>query len=153
MKKLLPLLLVLIFIFTLAACSGENGGQKDGKVTDSNASETSIVSEKYADSEFCGVWINADTKKETVEFELKADGTAVMREKDAGTWEPTDEGIKITVTADGKETEMNGYFIIAGDGFAARYNDANLHYIEDGKGEKQLEIMLTENTCVDCIKK
>ena len=67
MKKLLPLLLVLIFIFTFAACSGENGGQKDGKVTDSNASETSIVSEKYADSEFCGVWINADTKEETVE--------------------------------------------------------------------------------------
>lgn len=150
MKKYSLFILCILLIFTLAACSDENGGKTAGKVTDSNASE---ASGKYADSEYCGVWINADTQEETVEFELKADGSAVMREKDAGTWEPTDEGIKITVTADGKETEMNGYFIIAGDGFAARYNDENLHYIEDGKGEKQLEIMLTENTCVDCTKK
>ena len=30
--------------------------------------------------------------------------------------------------------------------------DANMHYLDEG-GVLQLEIMLTENTCVDCVKK
>ena len=54
---------------------------------------------------------------------------------------------------DGESREMKGYFVISGDGFVARATPENQHYLDDGKGELQLEIMLTENTCIDCVKK
>ena len=153
MKKFSFCILCVLFIFTLGSCSGKNDGKTEGKATNSNISESSTVSEKYADSEFAGVWYNADSAEEKVEFELNADGTATFRGESTGTWEPNDvDGITVKVTVDGKETTMNGYFVIAGEGFVARYNEENQHYIDDGEGEKQLEVMITENTCVDCIK-
>jgi hypothetical protein len=57
------------------------------------------------------------------------------------------------INVDKKETVMTGYFVISGEGFVARATEENMHYLDESKGELQLEIMLTEKTCVDCVKK
>lgn len=150
MKRTVLICLSCLILIMFASCSQNNTTNGE---TEPENTESTAAADIYADSEFTGVWYNADSTEEKVEFELNADGTATFRGESTGTWEPNDvDGITVKVTVDGKETTMNGYFVIAGDGFVARYNEENQHYIDDGEGEKQLEVMITENTCVDCIK-
>lgn len=139
MKKFtLALILILSFIF-LFGCAEKNNA----------------VPAKYEGSEFLGKWYNADTNEEVLICELLADGTAIYEGVHNGTWSDNGEDITIIVKKDKEkeDTVMTGYFVISGDGFVARANEQNQHYLDEGKGELQLEIMLTENTCVDCVKK
>lgn len=137
MFRTISLILAITMIFSCACC-GKTTPQKDAK---------------YKDSKYVGKWYNADSPEETLVYELKDDGTATYEGKHKGTWEETDNGISIVITKDKKEVKMTGYFIIAGKGFVARVTPENQHYLDEGKGELQLEFMLTEKTCVDCIKK
>jgi RNA polymerase sigma factor (sigma-70 family) len=68
-------------------------------------------------------------------------------------WEELNEEILVKLTIDGEAKEIKGYFVISGVGFVARATPENQHYLDEGKGELQLEFMLTENTCIDCVKK
>ncbi|MBR2876764.1 MAG: hypothetical protein IKC01_06480 [Clostridia bacterium] len=86
-------------------------------------------------------------------IELKADGSAIYQGTHKGTWKDNTDNISINVKIDGKDTAMTGYFVISGEGFVARATDENMHYLDEGKGELQLEIMLTDKTCVDCVKR
>ncbi len=138
-------LLISVFLFT--SCNSS----KDAQTTTDTASTTQQVPGKYADSEYIGTWYNADAE-EVLICTLKYDGTAIFKDDNNATWEETQAGITVTATVDGKETTMEGYFVIAGDGYVARATEANMHYLDEG-GTMQLEIMLTENTCVDCVKK
>ena len=108
---------------------------------------------KYEGSKFVGKWYNAYSVGDIAEFELNADGSAVYKGETKGTWTENNEEIVIKMKIDDEAREMKGYFVIAGDGFVARATPENQHYLDEGKGELQLEIMLTENTCVDCVKK
>ncbi len=136
--KIIKIFSVLMAILMLCSCT---------------ANSTSDDTGKYANSKYTGVWYNADSADEKLVYELKADGTAIYEGTHKGVWEETDNGISITITKDKKEVKMTGYFVIAGDGFVARATEQNQHYLDEGKGELQLEIMLTKNTCVDCVKK
>lgn len=137
--KFLSLIMATLLLFLCGSCSL---GKADTEDTD-----------KYTNSKYTGVWYNADSADEKLVYELKADGTAIYEGTHKGVWEETDNGISITITKDKKEVKMTGYFVIAGDGFVARATEQNQHYLDEGKGELQLEIMLTKNTCVDCVKK
>lgn len=136
--KIIKIFSVLMAILLLCSCT---------------ANSTSDDTGKYANSKYTGVWYNADSADEKLVYELKADGTAIYEGTHKGVWEETDNGISITITKDKKEVKMTGYFVIAGDGFVARATEQNQHYLDEGKGELQLEFMLTKNTCVDCVKK
>lgn len=136
--KIIKIFSVLMAILMLCSCT---------------ANSTSDDTGKYANSKYTGVWYNADSADEKLVYELKADGTAIYEGTHKGVWEETDNGISITITKDKKEVKMTGYFVIAGDGFVARATEQNQHYLDEGKGELQLEFMLTKNTCVDCVKK
>ena len=144
--KYFSLLMVSALLLCFCAC-----GNTQGDTT--NPSESVSVSQIYDGSEYLGKWYNADTAEETLVMELKADGSAIYQGTHKGVWEETTDGISIKVNVDKKETVMTGYFVISGEGFVARATDENLHYLDEGKGELQLEIMLTEKTCVDCVKK
>lgn len=144
--KYFSLLMVSALLLCFCAC-----GNTQGDTT--NLSESVSVSQIYDGSEYLGKWYNADTAEETLVMELKADGSAIYQGTHKGVWEETTDGISIKVNVDKKETVMTGYFVISGEGFVARATDENLHYLDEGKGELQLEIMLTEKTCVDCVKK
>ena len=106
---------------------------------------------KYADSEYLGSWYNADADQALI-CTLNDDGTAIFKDDKKATWEENATGITITATVDGEKVNMEGYFVISGEGYVARATDANMHYLDED-GTLQLEIMLTENTCVDCVKK
>ena len=136
--KIIKIFSVLMTILMLCSCTANSTSEDTGK---------------YANSKYTGVWYNADSADEKLVYELKADGTAIYEGTHKGVWEETDNGISITITKDKKEVKMTGYFVIAGDGFVARATEQNQHYLDEGKGELQLEIMLTKNTCVDCVKK
>ena len=136
--KIIKIFSVLMTILMLCSCTANSTSEDTGK---------------YAKSKYTGVWYNADSADEKLVYELKADGTAIYEGTHKGVWEETDNGISITITKDKKEVKMTGYFVIAGDGFVARATEQNQHYLDEGKGELQLEIMLTKNTCVDCVKK
>jgi hypothetical protein len=136
--KIIKIFSVLMAILMLCSCTANSTSEDTGK---------------YANSKYTGVWYNADSADEKLVYELKADGTAIYEGTHKGVWEETDNGISITITKDKKEVKMTGYFVIAGDGFVARATEQNQHYLDEGKGELQLEIMLTKNTCVDCVKK
>ena len=148
MKKLFLILTVFSLLICLCACSGGNG--------DSNTTTAPTTTEKtpgkYANSKYLGTWYNADSAKEELICTLNDDGTATFKGDTKASWEEAQAGITITATVDGAQTSMEGYFVIAGEGYVARATDANMHYLDEG-GVLQLEIMLTENTCVDCIKK
>ena len=105
---------------------------------------------KYANSEYVGTWNNADGDKRFI-CTLNDDGSAIFKEDKKATWEETATGIIIHTTTEDKAQALEGYFVIAGEGYVARATEANMHYLDEG-GVKQLEIMLTENTCVDCTK-
>lgn len=136
--KIIKIFSVLMAILMLCSCTANSTSEDTGK---------------YANSKYTGVWYNADSADEKLVYELKADGTAIYEGTHKGVWEETDNGISITITKDKKEVKMTGYFVIAGDGFVARATEQNQHYLDEGKGELQLEFMLTKNTCVDCVKK
>ena len=136
--KIIKIFSVLMAFLILCSCTANSTSEDTGK---------------YANSKYTGVWYNADSADEKLVYELKADGTAIYEGTHKGVWEETDNGISITITKDKKEVKMTGYFVIAGDGFVARATEQNQHYLDEGKGELQLEFMLTKNTCVDCVKK
>lgn len=146
-KVIIPLLIVALAatLFVFAGC-GNNTGATTTETT------TEKAPGKYAESEYLGSWYNADADEEELICTLNDDGTATFRGDAKATWEETQAGITITATVDGAQATMEGYFVIAGDGYVARATDANMHYLDEG-GTLQLEIMLTENTCVDCVKK
>jgi hypothetical protein len=152
MKKIVIPILIFALVFSIFLFTG------CGKSTDSST-ETKATTEattakapgKYADSEYLGNWYNAEAN-ETFICKLNDDGTAIFKDDKKASWEETAGGLTITTTVEGESKTLNGYFVIAGDGFVARATEANMHYLDEG-GELQLEIMLTENTCVDCIKK
>ncbi len=142
--KILRIFSIMLVILLLCSCS-------QATTTDDAGNEANLP---FADSQYLGKWYNADTKEEMLIMELNADGTALYQGTHKGTWkENATNDITINLVIDEKETTMTGYFVISGDGFVARATDENMHYLEDGKGELQLEIMLTEKTCVDCMKK
>jgi hypothetical protein len=141
MKKLFLTFMVLIMIFCFFGCSAPS--------TDTGVSTTS----KYENSQFVGKWYNTFSDSDTPDFEIKSDGTVIYKGDTNGTWDEKNDELIISLILDGKPTTMNGYFVISGDGFVARATDENRHYLDEGKGELQLEIMLTEKTCVDCVKK
>ena len=148
MKKRTPLLIVLLIasIFLFNGCN--NGSDVQATTV---APTTQKAPGKYADSKYLGSWYNADANEAFV-CTLKDDGTATFKEDKNATWAETATGITITSTVNGVKATMEGYFVIAGDGYVARATEANMHYLDEG-GTLQLEIMLTENTCVDCVKK
>ena len=148
MNKVISVILAFSLLATVAlftGCSSKQDAETTAPVT------TEKAPGKYADSEYLGSWYNADADEAFV-CTLNDDGTAVFKNDKKATWTEVDGGITITATVDGAETTMEGYFVIAGDGYVARATDANMHYLSEG-GTLQLEIMLTETTCVDCIKK
>lgn len=144
MKKLI---LIAILILTISCFFGCSVNKLEETTT------SAPTTEKYQNSKFLGKWYNTYSKDSVADFELKADGSAVYKGKTKGTWTEQGEEIVIKMKIDGESREMKGYFVISGDGFVARATPENQHYLDDGKGELQLEIMLTENTCIDCIKK
>ncbi len=149
MKKIIiPVLIAMLVasMFLLAGCDNKPDAQ-----TTTTETTTEKAPGKYADSEYLGSWYNADAEK-TFICKLKDDGTAIFKDDKKAKWEETEEGITITAKVDGKKATMKGYFVIAGDGYVARATDANMHYLDEG-GTLQLEIMLAQNTCVDCVKK
>lgn len=148
-RVIIPLLLafVLATFFLFSGC-----GNTAEKETTAAVTTTEKVPGKYADSEYLGAWYNADSPEKTLICKLNDDGTAKFKNDKKAKWTETDSGITITAKVDGKKTTMEGYFVIVGDGYAARKTEENMHYLDEG-GEVQLEIMLTETTCVDCVKK
>lgn len=153
MKKIISIMLVLSAVLALCACDKKKP-EDSTATTEKTTVETTAA--KYKDSKFLGKWYNADAAEEILVCELLADGTAIFEGSQKGTWVDNGDDITITVKKnkkDKKESTMTGYFVIAGDGFVARANEQNQHFLDEGKGELQLEIMLTENTCVDCVKK
>ena len=146
-------ILFVILISTICCLFGCSGDKTEENTSTTIASTTEKATEKYADSKFVGKWYNAFSKEKVADFELKADGTAVYKGKTKGKWSENGEEIVIKMKIDGEAREMKGYFVISGDGFVARATPENQHYLDDGEGELQLEIMLTENTCIDCVKK
>ena len=149
MKRIILIAVLILTIACLFGCSSD----KTEETTTTTAPSTEKATEKYADSKFVGKWYNAYSNEDTADFVLKADGSAVYKGKTKGKWVDNGEDIVIKLKIDGEAREMNGYFVISGDGFVARATPENQHYLDDGEGELQLEIMLTENTCIDCVKK
>ena len=148
MKKAFASILIITLLITAAFLTGCGNTAE----ADTTAPETTEKAPgKYADSEYLGSWYNADADEAFI-CTLNDDGTAVFKNDKNATWEEVAGGITITATVDGAATTMEGYFVIAGEGFVARATDANMHYLSEG-GTLQLEIMLTETTCVDCIQK
>lgn len=151
MKKYISILLVLIVVTLLCSCQANN--QNTETTATNTTTESTTKEEIYKDSQYLGKWYNADTAEEILVYEFLADGTAIYKGTHKGTWVDNGDDITIMVKKGKKEVAMTGYFVISGDGFVARANEENQHYLDDGEGELQLEIMLTENTCVDCVKK
>jgi hypothetical protein len=150
MKRFFCILLATLSVIGLCACGQHPTKDKETTTTEQGTEATTEAI--YADSKYLGKWYNADTVEEMLVCELNADGTAVYQGTYKGTWVENNDDITITISKDEEELIMNAYFVISGDGFVARATEANMHYLDEG-GELQLEIMLTENTCVDCIKK
>ena len=150
MKKIITLFLTIAVISSVLLFAGCKGDADNAPETTAPTT-TEKAPGKYADSEYVGEWCNADADKATI-CTLNDDGTAIFKDDKKATWEETEAGITITATVDGTKTTMEGYFVIAGEGYVARATDANMHYLDEG-GTLQLEIMLTDTTCVDCIKK
>ncbi len=148
MKKFILITALILTISCLFGCSGD---KKQDPTTTAPATEQ--VTGKYENSKFSGKWFNAYSAKDVADMELRTDGTAIYKGEAKGTWEEVGEEIVIKMKIDGEAREMKGYFIIAGDGFSCRATPDNQHYLDEGKGELQLEIMLTKNTCIDCVKK
>ena len=149
MKKLIITFLLIVLVIFVALFSGCNGNKTEAETT--TPETTQKLPGKYAESKYIGAWYNADADNSLI-CTLNDDGSAVFKDDKNATWEENESGIIITAIVDKKETKMEGYFVIAGEGYVARATDANMHYLNEG-GTLQLEIMLTESTCVDCIRK
>lgn len=152
MKKFVIPILIFALVFSMFLFTGcVKATDSSTKTKTTTEATTEKAPGKYANSEYLGSWYNAEAN-ETLICKLNDDGTATFKDDKKATWEETQAGITITTTVDGKKVTKEGYFVIAGEGYVARATEANMHYLDKG-GELQLEIMLTENTCVDCIKK
>jgi len=150
MKRFFIILLTLLMVALMCSC----GAKTENTTTTAPEADTTDTVEKNPADRFVGKWINADSAAKELKFELKEDGTAVYEGKTEGTWalkEGTEE-ITITMTIDDEKRSMDGYFIIAMDNYVCRATPENQHYLDDGEGVLELEVMLTENTCVDCVK-
>ena len=150
MKRLFIPVLIIALITSVLLFTG-CGNTTEAETSTTTEATTEKAPGKYADSEYLGTWYNADAE-DTLICKLNDDGTATFKDDTSATWEEVQNGITISATLDGESTTMNRYFVIAGDGYVARATEANMHFLDEG-GVMQLEIMLTENTCVDCIKK
>lgn len=150
MKKFIVSILMITLILSVILFAGCNGSNADAETT-SAPETTQKAPGKYSESKYLGSWYNADADKSLI-CTLNDDGTAIFKDDKKATWEETETGIAITATIDKTKTTMEGYFVIAGEGYVARATDANMHYLDEG-GSLQLEIMLTDTTCVDCVKK
>lgn len=148
MKKFVSILVLILSLSCLFGCSSNNNKES---TTITHPSEK--TSEKYEGSKFLGNWYNTYSTNDVADFQLNADGTALYKGETKGTWEELNEEILVRLTIDGEAREIKGYFVIAGDGFVARATPENQHYLDEDMGQLQLEFMLTENTCIDCIKK
>ncbi len=148
MNKIIASILVFMLLISTALFTG-CGKNESSATTTPEATEKAPG--KYAESEYLGTWYNADADEALI-CTLNEDGTAIFKNDKKAVWEETATGITITAKVDGTKTAMEGYFVIAGNGYVARATESNMHYLNEG-GTLQLEIMLTENTCVDCIKK
>jgi hypothetical protein len=159
MKKIIIPILILSLL-ALCSCGSETSTTSTTstlsttQTTDEISTPTTEpAADKYADSKYLGKWYNAYSSSDVADFELLSDGTAIYNGTTECTWEESGEEILIHVTIDGEAKEMKGYFIISCEGFSCRATPENQHYLDSGEGELQLEIMLTENTCIDCIQK
>ena len=154
MKKIIISILILSLL-TLCSCGNETSATTTTAQTTAGTiiPTTKPVADKYADSKYLGKWYNAYSSSDVADFEFLSDGTAIYNGTTECTWEESGEEILINVSIDGEAMKMNGYFIIACDGFVCRATPENQHYLDSGEGVLQLEIMLTENTCIDCIQK
>ena len=113
MKKIvIPILIVMLFVL-FAGCGNNTEAE-----TTTTETTTEKAPGKYADSEYLGTWYNADAD-ETFICKLKDDGTARFKDDKKAKWEETQTGITITATVDGEKVTMDGYFVIAGDGYAS----------------------------------
>lgn len=153
MKKILSITILILAICCLLGCGNNKKNETTTTTSSSTDKVTENVTKKYENSKFLGKWYNTFSKEKVADFELKADGTAIYKGKTKGTWTEKGEEITIKMKIDGEAREMNAYFVIAGKDFVARATPENQHFLDDGEGELQLEIMLTENTCIDCVKK
>ena len=151
MKKFILFILVLAALVAFCSCTSKQDST-DKATTETKVSTEATTEKIYKDSKFLGKWYNTFSKEAIADFELNADGSAIYKGKTKGKWTDNGDDIIIKMKIDGEYREMKGYFVIAGDGFVARATPENQHYLDEGKGELQLEIMLTENTCIDCVK-
>lgn len=149
-KYIIPISIVLVVIIAVVIFAASKNNTET-ETTTTTPTTTEKAPGKYANSKYLGQWYNADADQALI-CTLNDDGTAVFKNDKKATWAETASGITITATVDGAATTMEGYFVIAGDGFVARATETNMHYLNEG-GTLQLEIMLTESTCVDCVKK
>ncbi len=147
MKKY-SILVILLTLLLLCSCDNST----DIEITTKNSGQIENTG-KYAESKYLGKWYNADTTEESLIIELKADGTGLYLGTYVCVWQENEHDIAIKTVVDGEEKNMTGYFVISGKDFVARATETNQYYLDEGKGELQLEIMLTTDTCVDCIKK
>lgn len=150
MKKTVVTVLIIGAVISLLLFNGCSKVKNDSDTATST--ETHKTTAKYADSEYLGSWYNAYSAEDDFICTLNDDATAVFKGDTNASWEETETGITVYTVVDGEQAAMEGYFVIAGDGYVARATDANMHYLDEG-GTLQLEIMLTETTCVDCVKK
>ena len=139
MKKFISISICILMLFNFCSC-----GASDTDTT---------TTEPYADSQFLGKWYNAYVESKTPVFEIKADGTLIYNGNINGTWTENNNQITINVDVNSGNNQFTGYFVIAGDGFSARATEENMHYIDEGKGVLQLEVMVGEDMCINCVKK
>ena len=151
MKRIFLILAIITLVVCLFGCSADQVKGEEKSTTTSPAAKE--VTEIYEHSKFTGNWYNTYSESDIADFELKADGTAIYKGEITGTWNEYGDGILIDIEIYGKPRNIKAYFVIAGDGFVAKATPENQHYLEKGEGELQLEIMLTENTCIYCVKK
>ena len=98
MKKLLALLLVLVFCFAIVGCGGSSDNTDNGAASGSETASSTEKSNPYA-----GTWQHERTDAEpfAMNFELKEDGTGSMGNKNKVRldWSEIEAGkIKIKIT-------------------------------------------------------
>jgi len=140
MKKVISISICILMILCFCSCGNSDPG-------------TTEPTELYAGSQFLGKWYNAYVESKTPVFDIKADGTLIYNGNIKATWTENNNRIIINVDTNATNSQFTGYFVIAGDGFSAEATDENMHYIDEGKGVLQLEVMVSDDMCINCIKK
>ena len=100
MKKLLALMLALVFTFAVVGCGGA-GNDKDGDSSKGNGTSQSGSSDKESSNPFVGTWHHERTDDEPVDMLMKltADGTGTQGRKNLTPveWKENEDGT-ITIT-------------------------------------------------------